>query len=417
MEARKSVNELLRLARIHTATYLPWFTPALFACKINLTREVQVAAISEKMNIYFNPDSIEAIAKDTELEQCLKQLGFLWIHEISHILRQHGDRAKEVEADPELWNLAADLEINDASWEGLMPPVKFRGCFPNDFNLPAGELAEFYYSKLRGDNRQKPPFQENYPDEGSGIHGRSRHWEMEEEAERSKECPAIVDQVRLEVTQLMHENLQSGRIPGTWRRWIDEQQQSTIDWRKKLKQRLKASINHFSGSRTDYTFTRPNRRQSIYHPFILPVLSGNFEPKITCVIDTSGSINQQQLSKALSEIHNILRTFRCPVTIIPCDSKAYAPLILSSELDFDRIKTFPGGGGTNMISGIEAALNNKPKPTVILVLTDGYTPYPTSLYEIPLVWGFFMPDNSWNAPLPPYPPWKKEDVVEIPLGV
>ena len=53
--------------------------------------------------------------------------------------------------DPQTWNLACDLEINDANWEGLVPPRDFPGFFPSTFGLPKGNIAEYYYVKLAGD--------------------------------------------------------------------------------------------------------------------------------------------------------------------------------------------------------------------------------------------------------------------------
>jgi len=110
---------------------LPWFAPALFQCNIQLTEKVPLAAIDQHLN------------------SALSQLGFVWIHEISHILREHGDRAKAHNASHGLWNVAADLEINDSKWEGLAPPDIFPLVFPETYDLPEGQITEYYYQKLK----------------------------------------------------------------------------------------------------------------------------------------------------------------------------------------------------------------------------------------------------------------------------
>jgi len=119
------IDDLIRFARAYCAEQLPWFAPALFQCNIQLTEKVPLAAIDQHLNIYFNPKSVQKIVDAGDTKSALSQLGFVWIHEISHILREHGDRAKAHNASHGLWNVAADLEINDAEWEGLAPPDIF----------------------------------------------------------------------------------------------------------------------------------------------------------------------------------------------------------------------------------------------------------------------------------------------------
>jgi hypothetical protein len=54
-------------------------------------------------------------------------------------------------ADAQLWNLAADLEVNDYLPDGMAYPSlegKPIALLPRQFNLPDGEIAEWYYQRL-----------------------------------------------------------------------------------------------------------------------------------------------------------------------------------------------------------------------------------------------------------------------------
>lgn len=64
-----------------------------------------------------------------------------------------------------------------------------------------------------------------------------------------------------------------------------------------------------------------------------------------------------------------------------------------------------------MIAGIDAALRLLPKPDSILVLTDGYTPYPPAPYPTPVVFGILCGHKDASIPTPPVPPWSEEAVV------
>lgn len=546
------VSSFLRFARAYAAECLPWFAPALFATKIHLTEKVPVAAIDQHLNIYFNPKKIEKIRDATSDLNGLKQVGFLWIHEISHILREHGSRAAERSADPEIWNIAADMEINDSNWEGLEPPELYPGIFPRHYKMVNGELAEIYYQLLTekkeseiekgmakameaireenekaetenktsakdekdsgtdepeasgddndgeserddndeesndapgdnatdeaaeeeganpsneqeessdtegeeeetdedspgeggadsseadednagdeptqgeagdsaedGDGNPEKSIREQYAemmDEGSGVHNESREWEANTDgAERQELDDLETEQVRMAVAQEMEAQLKAGNLPAGWERWANLKLNPQVDWRKVLRHRLSRSINYSVGARTDYSFLRPSRRQAVYDPLLPPALSGNITGQIACVVDTSASITDQQLTKILGEVWAILKTFNLPVTLIPCDAEPYDPIPLRQATDIHKVKHIPGGGGTNMIKGIEAALELKEKPDVVIVLTDGYTPYPKKLYKTPVLFGIYIPDLTRTNMLPG-PPWREDLIIKI----
>ncbi len=422
--SRKS-EKLLRLARTYTAEKLPWFAPALFACRIRLTEQVPVAAISEKMDIFFNAEAVLEIAEESiPKPQVLAELGFLWIHEILHVLRRHGERGREKNADARLWNLACDLEINDGSWSGFSPPEKFRPYYPDDFKLPCEQIAEFYYQKLlKQAESEEGSFEAcDFDDEGSGVHGQMRPWEVSLDEEEKQLDSLKLDHIRSEVARKWREEFsrdneeqRQGSSSG-WERWVEEQLKPKIDWRKAIKQRLRTVITQGVGSRIDYSFGRMNRRQAVYDPLIIPSLAGSLEVMISCVVDTSGSIGQEELSQVLGEIMGMLQTFRFPVTIIPCDVRSYEAIEVKTLSDLFQIDRLPGGGGTNMIKGIEAALEQKPLPNVVVVLTDGFTPFPPKPYSVPVIWGLLPTPygrKKNNFRKPPIPPWPESSVVEI----
>ena len=248
-------------------------------------------------------------------------------------------------------------------------------------------------------------------DEGSGVHGEPRPWEVEDDDQSLDEME--VERIRRSVAQEMKTSHQRGDLPGGWDRWTDDKLEPKIDWRKKLRHRMSIAIATGMGARVDFSFARPSRRQSVYQPIIPPSLTGDRSARVTVIVDTSGSMGAGLLAQCVAEVCSVLDAFQVPVTVIPCDAKAYAPIEIANRSDYSKLKKLPGGGGTNMIAGIDAALQLKPKPDSILVLTDGYTPFPPKLYKTPVMFGIFQFDRNQKPPHPQNPPWRDDLVVDI----
>jgi predicted metal-dependent peptidase len=106
------------------------------------------------------------------------------------------------------------------------------------------------------------------------------------------------------------------------------------------------------------------------------------------VIDTSGSVSDAELGSALLEVAAIGRAVggrRDLVTVLPCDASARIVHQLC------RAEGIPllGGGGTDLRTGFTAALRTTPRPDVVVILTDGQTPWPSAQPACRTVVGLF----------------------------
>lgn len=414
---RAQAEQALRMARAYAAEKLPWFAPALFAARLVLSEDYPgLAAIDGGMRAYFNPANVVDLARHGDPHLALRELAWVWVHEISHLLRDHRDRACERNAEAVRWNVAADLEINDAAWPGLEPPRRWPPLLPAKFQLPTGKLAEFYYQHLPDHLDDVADASGSFWDEGSGIHGHGRPWELDPLTDRAPAVsPLEQKSIRQGVAAAMAEHARRGDLPGGWSRWAEQTLRPHVNWRDQLRRRVRGAIVLGVGGRLDYGYQRPHRRGAAYKPLLRPSLQGDISARVACVVDTSGSISPRALSACLAEVRGVLEAMRTPITVIPCDAVAYEPIRIFTQSDFLNLE-LKGGGGTDMVAGIEAALDLKPRPDAVVVLTDGWTPYPAHRYATPVVFGILVPAGSRYIHAPPIPPWKPEDLVVIPLA-
>ncbi len=207
---------------------------------------------------------------------------------------------------------------------------------------------------------QPEPWEEGPPGEGSSPHGISR---------------AEAELVRRDVARQIMEHSQSrGNVPGHWTRWADEKLRPRIDWRKELAAAVRHAVADVAGA-SDYSYRRPSRRQGQVGngKVVLPSLRQPV-PEVAVVVDTSGSMSDSMLSQALAEVAGVLKAcgLRQGVTVLAVDATVH----VSRKIFDARQVQLAGGGGTDMGEGIEAAAKLKPCPQVVIVLTDGHTPWP-----------------------------------------
>lgn len=397
-------------ARLHAARARPYLATALFALHTVESRHVPTMAVDQHWRCYVSPSFVDRTP--------VEELAGVWVHEVSHLLRDHHGRSDRLAREHGLtgpgerlrMNIAADMEINDDAFgDGLLVPEG--AVRPQTLGLSPGELMEDYLRQFRlGPRTQEMA----WLDCGSGADGLGREWDLGPDG-----ANGLSDQQRDAVRFRVAQGIvgRPGRAPKKWQRWAEEAFHPPQPWRELLGAAVRSAATG-PGAGEDYTYGRPSRRSAGVPGVVLPSLRRR-PPSVSVIIDTSGSVSDAELGSALLEVAAIARAVggrRDLVTVLPCDASARIvhPLCQGEGIPL------MGGGGTDLRTGFAKALRSSPRPDAIVVLTDGQTPWPTSRPPCRTVVGLFPrrggSHGSWNEDDPDYvpdtpPAWAR--VVEI----
>ncbi len=362
------------------------------------------------------------------------ELAGVLLHEVGHVVRDHAARARTMSVgnmgDPQhdahdrlAWNIAGDAEINDdLIADGAELPDQ--PVTPKRLSLPSQRTAEFYFSKIRG-RRSLPDH-----DCGGGAHGHEAGhpspfaiaraaadaqqrdarppgsdgdddspWFMK--GKRLGLDPAEVELIRMQIAkEILMGKAGRGVSSGGWQRWAESFQKSVIDWRTVLRRAIRTGLATRAG-RSDYSYSRPSRRQvpGVVLPSTVSPLS-----TVGIVIDTSASMPDEWVSQAWTETLTCLRSVGLRRDLL----RAYGTDTSAVRItDFRRAAPLSGGGGTDLEVGLQAALNDRPRPGLLVAITDGYTPWPDRPTPVPLV-VILLHDGD----IPETPSWATTITVE-----
>ena len=376
----------LLAARLYAARQRPYLATALFALHPVPSRAVPTMAVDRHWRCYASPGFVAATP--------LPELASVWVHEVSHLLRDHHGRASrlpaELQGDHRRINLAEDCEINDdLVSDGLRLPANH--IRPSTFGLPNGKLFEEYLPSI-------PP-SVACPLCGSGAYGGIEPWDIGPSGTRVS--PTEAEAIRRYTADAVRAQHRSrGDVPAGWRRWAESVLEPTVDWREVLAGSTRQAIGWATGA-VDYTYQRPSRRAAALPRVVMPSLRRPL-PTVAIVVDTSGSMSDVDLAAAMAEVAGVLRGVGIRgnrITVFACDAAAGVAQRVARAEEL----SLTGGGGTDMREGIAAALLVTPRPDVVVVLTDGFTPWPSEPASARVIAGLLGED-------PPAPPTWMESV-------
>lgn len=348
-------------ARLWAANRFPYLASALFAAPVIETQGTGGVAADPSWRMYVDPEAVAGWAPE--------ELGSVMVHLVGHLLRAHGERAEGAGVRPDdiaHWTDSADAEINDDLGDDLQFPD--RPIMPSDLGCEPGGLAEQYFHDghrreeacwacaSAADGQDRPWDGQDGQGGQSGVHGEGRE--------------LLRRQVANEIAA---HGRRAGNVPEGLRRWAEDILGGKVDWRRVLAAELRRGISEVAGA-VDYSYRRPSRRASVVDGVVLPTLRRPV-PHVAVVCDTSASMGQDELGQVLGEVDGVLRAVGVGTTavrVLAVDAAVHTAQRVSSARQVELL----GGGGTDMGVGIEAAAQLRPRPQVVVVLTDGETPWP-----------------------------------------
>jgi predicted metal-dependent peptidase len=228
----------------------------------------------------------------------------------------------------------------------------------------------------------------SWPDCGSGAHGERRIWELPVDDERDGGTPGVdrlkAELVRREVARRIEEmSPYAGEVPLSWRRWAGATLAPKIDYMATIRHAVRRALRDSTLGRHDRTYRRPHRRQACYGEFIMPSFHQP-RPRPGFLIDTSGSMGDSQLARAVSELGGLTRQlgYGAEVVVACCDAAVHD---VRKVFTGTQVELY-GGGGTDMGIGLRAFIDRRSAPIDLLVIvSDCCTPWPIEAPPFPVV--------------------------------
>ncbi|MBI5513425.1 MAG: hypothetical protein HY909_06620 [Deltaproteobacteria bacterium] len=304
-------------------------------------------------------------------------------HEALHLLFRHLLRFDRKRHDHLVFNLAADLVVNQFITNPFKLPegAIVLGTFP-DLGLEPDKTVEWYYDKLKKLRDESsagacPKAREAFDKiaAASGWHSDHGRWGLGDPASQDvagTELDRLVVQARDRAGPRGY-----GALPNPLKELIAaalERRSPKVDWRRALR------IFSASARRTRIasTYQRQSRRYGT-----LPGIKVKRYQRMAVVVDTSGSISDEDLSEFFTEIHALWRQ-GADVTVLEADAAVQHVWTYAGRLP----SKVGGRGGTDFNPAFQWLQDERRKGVWdgCIYLTDGVAPTPSVRPPCKLLW-------------------------------
>ncbi len=402
---KQDPREKLTKARMQLLMAFPFFGELVMRMVFHesKTAGVGTTCVDHLGNMYYHPDWVKGFTSNQETM-------FELAHEVMHLVQRCTVRFP-MGGDHRVWNIAADIKVDsilvDAGLtqsavskknitDELMEKHKgktteqiyyylienpdevdsFGGC-PHG----AGEPCDHGDKPGQGDGKGQngtcsqcpgdPKFAVGERGCTSGaLHGKDANTEDIEKWKQHVIAAALTAKGR-------------GKMPGFADEFLADIRKPSVTWKEYLRRQ---ATSHFRGR---YGYPRPNRRMRAMlagasRNMVLPSRTRSPNGAVI-MIDTSGSISDDNLSQFVSECAGIMRETGCKfLKIYFHDVECYHV----EEYDLNTIKKIKATrGGTSHVDVFEKVNESRDKVGMVIAFTDLETQFPAIAPDYPVLWG------------------------------
>lgn len=333
-------------------------------------------------------------------------------HQILHIVFKHLTRSNEF-GNKKLFNIAADIATNQYinSDQLTFDAVRLED-FP-DFNLNRGQSLDYYYKRLKEElDGMEGGGMENSGDENDAdseneimtdaqrklleLMNQENHKQLNQHnlwddiqklssAERKILDAAINESIMQSVARM--KDRRYGNLPAGLQQYLDllaESLKPNVNWRRILR------IFAASSSRTQIknTIRRPSKRYGT-----TPGIKIQRKQKILVAVDSSGSVDNEELKEFFGEIYHIWKQ-GAEIYVVECDTAIHNNYFYKGKAP----EVISGRGGTDFNAPLSYA-NDVYNPDAVIYFTDGHAMTPNVKCRKPVLWlitSAGIGEDSWD---------------------
>ncbi|MDO9225446.1 MAG: VWA-like domain-containing protein [Pseudomonadota bacterium] len=353
---------------------------------------------TDAKSFYYNPAYIDRLS--------LEQTQFVLAHEAMHCALSHFARRNH--RQKHRWDVACDYAVNmilddermrgpenalmSAAYRGLTaeeiypvlhedPPEETQDThlFDNDSSEGGdGEPQEQDSGEGQGQSSPKESG-------GAGDSERQEEGEASPQSGESQRAPPppsdpgkLDEQWKARLAAAAQMARQAGKLSPSLMRLVDELLAPQLPWRAMLARYM------MNAARDDYSFQRTSRRESIA---LMPRLHSQ-SVDVVVALDTSGSVQAEELREFLAEIDALKGQVRANVTLHACDDKldANGPWRFAQWEAMKLPEAISGGGGTDFRPLFDWVERENINPDLLVYFTDAQGHFPECEPHFPVVW-------------------------------